>query len=82
MTDDKQLREMTCKSAGSQKLWCRTSQPQTGQGARTSPRERGRGITVWAGHPESSKTMPGVAELQRLPQRDPSYRSMSRAPTQ
>ena len=65
MTDDKQLREMTCNPQGRKALVSDITTP-TGQALVRALVNAGAD-TVWAGHPESSKTMPGVAELQRLP---------------
>ena len=64
MTDDKQLREMTCNPQGRKALVSDITTP-TGQALVRALVNAGAD-TVWAGHPESSKTMPGVAELQHL----------------
>ena len=64
MTDDKQLREMTCNPQGRKVLVSDITTP-TGQALVRALVNAGAD-TVWAGHPESSRAMPGVAELQRL----------------
>jgi NAD(P)-dependent dehydrogenase (short-subunit alcohol dehydrogenase family)/uncharacterized OB-fold protein len=64
MTDDKQLREMTCNPKGRKVLVSDATTP-TGQALMRALVSAGAD-TVWAGHSESSKTMPGVAELQHL----------------
>ena len=66
MTDDKQLREMTCNPQGRKALVSDITTP-TGQALVRALVNAGAD-TVWAGHPESSITMPGVAELQQLAQ--------------
>jgi NAD(P)-dependent dehydrogenase (short-subunit alcohol dehydrogenase family)/uncharacterized OB-fold protein len=64
MTDDKQLREMTCNPQGRKVLVSDITTP-TGQALVRALVNAGAD-TVWAGHPGSSKTLPGIAELQRL----------------
>jgi NAD(P)-dependent dehydrogenase (short-subunit alcohol dehydrogenase family)/uncharacterized OB-fold protein len=64
MTDDKQLREMTCNPRG-RKVLVSDITTQTGQALVRALVSAGAD-TVWAGHPESSQTISGVAELQRL----------------
>jgi NAD(P)-dependent dehydrogenase (short-subunit alcohol dehydrogenase family)/uncharacterized OB-fold protein len=64
MTDDKQLREMTCNPKDRKVLVADVS-TRTGQALVRALVNAGAD-TVWAGHSESSKTMPGMAELQRL----------------
>jgi NAD(P)-dependent dehydrogenase (short-subunit alcohol dehydrogenase family)/uncharacterized OB-fold protein len=64
MIDDKQLRELTCNPQGRKVLVSDITTP-TGQALVRALVNAGAD-TVWAGHPESSKTIPGVAELQRL----------------
>jgi NAD(P)-dependent dehydrogenase (short-subunit alcohol dehydrogenase family)/uncharacterized OB-fold protein len=64
MTDDKQWREMTCNPRNRKVLVSDVTTP-TGQALVRALVSAGAD-TVWAGHSESSKTVPGVAELQRL----------------
>jgi NAD(P)-dependent dehydrogenase (short-subunit alcohol dehydrogenase family)/uncharacterized OB-fold protein len=64
MTDDKQLREMTCNPKG-RKVLVSDVTTRTGQALVRALVSAGAD-TVWAGHSESSKSMPGVAELQHL----------------
>jgi len=64
MTDDKQLREMTCNPQDRKVLVTDATTP-TGQ-ALVRALVKAGADTVWAGHSESSQTMPGVAEIQRL----------------
>jgi NAD(P)-dependent dehydrogenase (short-subunit alcohol dehydrogenase family)/uncharacterized OB-fold protein len=64
MTDDKQLREMTCSPKDRKVLVTDVTTP-TGQALVRALVNAGAD-TVWAGHPESSQTVPGIAELQRL----------------
>jgi NAD(P)-dependent dehydrogenase (short-subunit alcohol dehydrogenase family) len=64
MTDDKQLREMTCNPKDRKVLVSDVTTP-TGQALVRALVSAGAD-TVWAGHSEASKTMPGVDEMQRL----------------
>ena len=64
MTDDKQLREMTCNPRGRKILVSDITTP-TGQALVRALVNAGAD-TVWAGHTESSKTIPGLAELRRV----------------
>lgn len=66
MTDDKQLREMTCNPRG-RKVLVSDITTRTGQALVRALVSAGAD-TVWAGHPESSEMTPAVAELQRLAQ--------------
>ena len=64
MTDDKQLREMTCNPKDRKVLVTDVTTP-TGQALVRALVSAGAD-TVWGGHSEALKTMPGMAELQRL----------------
>ena len=64
MTDDKQLRELTCKPENRKVLVTDVTTP-TGQALVRALVSAGAN-TVWAGASESSQATPGVAELQHL----------------
>jgi len=64
MTDDKQLREMTCNPKDSKVLVSDVTTP-TGQALVRALVSAGA-ARVWAGYSEASKTMPGVDEMRRL----------------
>ena len=66
LTDDKQLREMTCNPQG-RKVLVSDITTRTGQALVRALVNAGAD-TIWAGHPESSEMTPAVAELQRLAQ--------------